>query len=280
MMPLFVITELTIREAQRRKILWVALLMGLAFIALFATGMHYIVREMETYGLDLSNDLDMLPINALVMAGLYVTNFLVVIMSVLISVAAISSEIESRLIDTIVVKPMRRWEIVVGKWLGFAVMSVLYNWLIAGGILMVAWLRVGFTYDTPFRGLALMSLNPLIVMTLTIAGGTRFSTLANGVLAFMLYGLAFIGGWVETIGSVMRNDAAVNIGIIASLLMPIEAVWRKVAVIFQPMQANDLNFAGPFAVTSEPSDAMMVYAVVYIIALLAISVWSFGRRDL
>lgn len=282
-MPLFIIAQLTIREAQRRKILWVALIMGALFVGLFGLGLHYIVREMELYssgGLDLNNEFTIAPINGLTMAGLYVTNFLVVIMSVLISVASIPSEIESRLIDTIIVKPMRRWQLVVGKWIGFTVMSVTYCWLLAGGILLVSYLRTGYTFNNYVSGISLLCLNAVIMMTVTIAGGTRFSTLANGVMAFMLYGLAFVGGWVETVGSLFRNDAAVNIGIISSLLVPIEAVWRKAVVQLQPLQLIDTNFAGPFVVTSEPSDVMMGYALFYVVAVLAFAAWSFGRRDL
>lgn len=279
-MPTLIIAELTIREAQRRRILWVALIMGIAFLALFGTGLHYIMREVEQYGFDIDNQFDLAPINALTMAGLYVTNFLVVIMSVLISVASISSEIESRLIDTLIVKPIRRYEIVLGKWLGFAAMSVIYTIMLAGGVLLISRLRTGYSMSNNLLAIGLLSLNALLMMTVTIAGGTRFSTLANGVLAFMMYGLAFVGGWVETVGSVFRNDAAVNIGILSSLLMPIESVWRKAVVLLQPLQVGDFDFAGPFTVTSEPSNVMMVYVVIYVVVLLGVAAWSFGRRDL
>ncbi len=280
-MSTWIIAQLTIREAQRRRILWVALVMGILFVALFSTGMHYIVRDMQEYGLDLSNELDLIPISALSMMGLYVTNFLVVIMSVLISVAAISNEVESRLIDTLVTKPMRRWEIVLGKWVGFALMAVIYSLLLSGSILLFVYLRVGYAFENIAQGMLLMAFNAVIVMTVSILGGTRLSTLANGVLAFMLYGLAFIGGWVETIGSFMQNETAINIGIISSLLMPIEALWRKASVLFQPRNLDITgNFAGPFSVGNEPSDAMIVYAVIYVVGLLLLAMRSFGTRDL
>ena len=39
-MPIFVIARLTIREAQRRRLLWVALFMGLAFLLVFGLAFH------------------------------------------------------------------------------------------------------------------------------------------------------------------------------------------------------------------------------------------------
>ena len=246
-MPTFVIASLTIREAQRRRILRVAVIMGVAFLALFGLGMHYIFRELESSTWRPNNGVDFfeVPATLLAMTGLYITNFLVVIMSVLISVASISSEIESRLIDTFVTKPIDRHQIVLGKWVGFAAMSCAYSLLLGSGILIITYLRTGISLSNPAGGLLIMTLNAIIMMTVTIAGGTRLSTLSNGVLAFMLYGVAFIGGWVETIGSTFRNEAAVNLGIVSSLIMPIEAIWKKAALVFQPRMLSNPEFAGP-----------------------------------
>jgi hypothetical protein len=43
---------------------------------------------------------------------------------------------------------------------------------------------------------------------LRVSSGTRFTTVTNGMVAFAFFGLAFIGGWVEQIGSFVRNDTA------------------------------------------------------------------------
>ena len=145
MNPILTIASLTIREAQRRRILWIAFVMGLGFLLLFGVGLHLIFREFEEQTFRDLAEITETAANGLSMTGLYVTNFLVVIMSVLISVAAISSEIESRLIDTFITKPIGRYQIVLGKWLGFALMSAGYAVFLAGGVLVVTYLRTGFT---------------------------------------------------------------------------------------------------------------------------------------
>lgn len=277
-MMILTIAELTIREGQRRRILWMALIMGLLFLTVFGIGQHLIFVDLEEASI---RSVDMqIPATFLLMAGLYVTNFLIIIMSVLISVAAIAGEIDTHVVEAIVTKPVRRLDIVLGKWLGFAVMILLYSLLLAGGVILITRLRTGFSPESIAGGLALMALNGLVMMTLTIAGGTRLSTLANGVLAFMLYGLAFVGGWVETIGALLRNETAVNLGIVSSLLMPIEALWKKASLYFQPRLLGTPDLAGPFIVPSEPSDLMIAYALLYVLALLTFAVWSFSQRDL
>ena len=62
-------------------------------------------------------------------------------------------------------------------------------------------------------------LNGVLMLNVTLLGGTRFSTLANGVLVFAAFGVAFVGGWIEQIGSFLNSEAAVNVGIVSSLLL-------------------------------------------------------------
>ncbi len=278
-MQIWNIASLTIHEGVRRNIVRLAIGMGILFLIVFGIGIHYIFLQFEEANFLPANEME-IPAIALTIVGLYVINFLLILVSVLISVASISSEIDTHVIDTIVTKPVSRWEIVLGKWLGFAIMITVYATFMAGGLITISALRTGYRLDTIVPGVALMALNGILVMTISIAGGTRLSTLANGVVAFMLYGIAFIGTWVENIGSVFENEAAVNIGIISSLIVPAEAVWRKASLTFESRILGNPQFAGPITVFSEPSDMMIWYAVIYVAAVLSWSLWSFSRRDL
>lgn len=276
-MTTLTIARLTLKETQRRRILWIGLIMGLAFLLLFGTGFHFIYKEFQAEG----NMQDAsLAFTFLTLAGLYVSNFLIIMLSVLISVSTISGEIDTHTIDTLITKPIRRWEIVLGKWLGFAVMIFVGVLLLPGGILLIVYLRSGFSMLNVPAGLTFMYLEGLIIMTVSIAGGTRLSTLANGALAFMLYGVAFIGGWVEQVGALLRNETAVDLGIVSSLILPSEVMWKKASTMFQPSVSGGLEIAGPFSVVSQPSNAMIVYAIAYVLVLLLAALWSFSRRDL
>ncbi|MBP6787426.1 MAG: ABC transporter permease subunit [Candidatus Promineofilum sp.] len=277
-MPIFVIARLTIREAQRRRLLWVALFMGLAFLLVFGIAFHFIRLDIERQ-VAASEDLSFVSV-LLLTAGLYAVNLLVNVVAVLVSVTTISGEIESHTIDAIVTKPIPRWQVVVGKWLGFAVLLLGYLALLVGGLMLIVYLRSGFYMDNIIRGVLMMALAALLVLTVSIAGGTRLSTIANGVLTFMLFGIAFLGGLVEQVGALIRNTAAVNVGIVSSLIMPADSLWKKATTYFQPSDVTNPFELGPFAAITEPSTLMVVYAVLYLVVLLAFSLWSFSRRDL
>jgi len=282
-MSALVIASLTFREAARRRILLAALILGLMFLVVYALGFHYISRDIEkelsTMGLLQLNEMR----NFMLMAGMYVVNFLTVMMTVLTSVDTLSGEILSGTIHTLVSKPIRRWEIVFGKWLGFVGMLTLYLLMMGGGVMGYIYLRSGYSAPNPWSALALMWLNSLVLLSVSLLGGTRLSTLANGVMVFGLYGVAFIGGWIEQIGSFAGNLSAgqttVNIGILTSLVMPSEALWKRAAHELQSPLVAALGFS-PFAAGSYPSLAMIIYSVLFMMTAVGLAVRLFSQRDL
>lgn len=278
-MTIFVIARLTFREAARRKILLAALLLGLIYLAVYAAGFYYVNQDVEnsqfTTGLLELNQIR----NFLFMAGMYVVNFLTVAMAVLTSVDTLSGEIASGTIHTMVSKPLQRWEIVVGKWLGFAGMLSLYLLLMAGGTILLVYLIADYTAPNLLRGLGLLWLNAILLLGVSLAGGAVLSTLANGVLVFGMFGIAFVGGWIEQIGSFLQNQTAINVGIISSLLIPSEALWKRAAYEMQSTLVSTLGFS-PFTAPSMPSLVMVFYGLLYAILALALAIRLFNKRDL
>jgi Cu-processing system permease protein len=204
-----------------------------------------------------------------------------VMMAVLTSVDTISGEIASGTIHTLVTKPVRRWEVVLGKWLGFVGMLTLYLLLMAGGVMALVYAVSGYTAPNALRGLGLMWLNALLLLNISLLGGTTLSTLANGVLVFGLYGVAFVGGWIEQIGAFpfIQNQTAVNIGIISSLIIPSEALWKRAVFEMQSPLAGIIGTT-PFTASSVPSPLMIEYAALYAAVVLVLAIRQFKKRDL
>jgi len=154
-----------------------------------------------------------------------------------------------------------------------------YIILLSSGIIFATWAISGYLLPNALPGVLLIAFQALIMLSLSMLGGTRLSTVANGVLVFMLYGLAFVGGWIEQFGSLAHNETAVDIGIISSLLVPSEAMWKMAANIMQPPAMNILGIS-PFSMSVAPSMAMLAYAFVYAAASVGLASYSFCHRDL
>jgi ABC-type transport system involved in multi-copper enzyme maturation permease subunit len=274
-----VIARLTFHEAARRKVLLAALLLGLVFLALYATGFYYmhqdVEREQDRLGMVVRREV----CSFFLMAGLYVVNFLTMAMTVLTSVDTLAGEISSGTVHTLVSKPVRRWEIVMGKWLGFVGMLTLYLLLMAGGVIATVYLIAGYTPPHVLRGASLIWLNGVLLLSASMLGGAVFSTLANGVMVFGLYGIAFVGGWIEQFGSFARKQAAVNVGVASSLIFPSEALWKRAAFEMQSPLVKALGFS-PFSAPSPPNAVMVGYAVVFALTALALAIHRFSSRDL
>lgn len=280
MNPIFVITRLTFQEAIRRKILLAALLLGIAFLVIYSLGFYFIQRDftMNT-NYHPSQRVMNEGYNFMVMAGLYVVNFLCIAIGALITADSLAGEIQSGTIQATATKPIRRSDIVIGKWLGYALLLMLYLALLGGGVILSVLIIAH--YQTPhwLPGLSLIYFNSLIIMTLTLAFSSTLSTLATGGAVFGAYGLAFIGGWIERIGSVLKNQTAIDLGIFSSLLLPCEALWNKAAALMTSPLISMSNMT-PFSSASEPSALMLVYAIGYLAMMLAVSIQRFSKRDL
>jgi hypothetical protein len=120
----------------------------------------------------------------------------------------------------------------------------------------------------------------MLMLSISLMGGALLSTLANGVLVFGLFGIAFVGGWIEQFGSLIGNQAAINIGIVSSLILPSEALWRRAAYEMRSPLVAAVGFSPFTSGSSVPSPFMILYALLFLAATLALAVSLFGRRDL
>ncbi|TMQ73893.1 MAG: ABC transporter permease [Candidatus Eisenbacteria bacterium] len=278
MKRLLVVVHLTLHEAMRRRVLLAALLGGLAFLILYGVGFHFIARDV---GRNARMTLieKRVALNAITLAGLYAVNLLAMMSAVLLPVDTLSGEIASGSMQALAAKPVRRVEILLGKWLAYVLVVAGYLAGMAGGVLLVARAIGHFTPPGITGGIPLMLVEVVLLVSVSIAGGTRLSTVTNGMMAFGLYGLAFIGNWVEQIGTYVDNQAARDVGTVASLLMPAEALWQRAAWMMQPALMRDLRVT-PFSPASVPSPAMVWWAAAYTLVVVIIAARSFAKRGL
>ena len=276
-MALWIIAGMTFREAARKKILWTALLAGLGFFVVFGLGLHYQMADFSRGSM--SPFLRYQILGGMLMIGLYTVDLLAVVMTILTSVDTISGEIDSGTIHAIATKPIARWQVLVGKWMGFVGMLAIYVALMFGGTIAEAHWIGGMVPQNPVAGALLVFLECVLALTVTFMFGTWFSTLTNGVIVLGLHGLAFLGGWLEQMSGFAEGSRLVDVGIVSSLVMPSEAVWRRAAFEMESPLAGSLQFS-PFADISVPSLMMVGYAGAYLLVALAIAIYHFQNRDL
>ncbi|MBK9927985.1 MAG: ABC transporter permease subunit [Anaerolineales bacterium] len=290
MNAIWILTKLTFREAMRRRIMLAGLVLGIAFIVIYSLGLHFIleqvalaakaaIAENPSVPQSAQNIIGVETMNGFLMAGLYAVTFLSITMAALLGADTLAGEINSGTIQTIVTKPIRRADVVLGKWLGFAGLLGLYVLLMGGGVVLSMFLQTGYTPDNLLAGLLLIYMEAVLIMSVTVTCSAAFPALATGGIVFGLYGLSFIGGWIEQFGAVFHNQTAVQIGIFTSLIIPSESLWRRAAFEMQTPLAGVLGIS-PFGAVSVPSVLMVAYAGLYLVVTLVLSIRIFQKRDL
>ncbi|HKV70137.1 MAG TPA: ABC transporter permease [Gemmatimonadales bacterium] len=277
MTPVLVIARMTLREAARRRILWTALGAAAILLIVFAVALRLQILEFQTRVM--SPFVRYQVESGMLMVGLYTCDLLAVVMTILTSIDTVAGEISSGTIHAIAAKPIARWQILAGKYLGFVIMVAVFVCLTFAATVLVAYRLTGVMPEHPLRGVLLIGFECLIALALTFLFGTAFSTLTNGVVVLGLQGLAFMGGWLEQVSGFSQSLYVVKIGLIASLVMPSESLWRRAAYEMQTPLAGSLSFS-PFANVSIPSLTAVAYAGVYFAAVLAIATYRFRRKDL
>ena len=214
MKSIWTLARMTFQEAIRRRIVLTGLLLGICFLIVYSIGFHYIIGSIREEASSVESGVPQETMrrvaqtegaNTLLLAGLYAATFLSIAMAALLAADTLAGEISSGTIQTIVTKPIRRSDVVVGKWLGFALLLALYFLLIGGGTVFSVWLQTGYAPRNLPGGMGLIYLEAILIMTISLACSSALPGLATGGIVFGLYGLAFIGGWIEQFGAVLRN---------------------------------------------------------------------------
>lgn len=271
---------ITFREGLNRKVLLISLILAAIFLGLYGTGVHFAAQSMHQHPDPL---LAAVIYPQLLSFGLYFGGFIVSFLAIFSAVGAISAEIETGIIQTVITKPIRRRDYVLGKFLGLGLFLTLYAALFFGVIALLVSVKTGLSMEGGWRALVLFALQPLVLLAVTLFGSVVLPTIANGVVMFMLYAVAVIGGMVEQIGWVIDNTGLQQAGIVTSLVMPVDSLYRKIVHLLMSPTANPLNALqqmGPFGSMAEPSVWMVIYALLYVVFFTGLAVYAFGRKDI
>ena len=205
MQRILAVAGLTFREAYRRKVFIAALVMSGGFLLIFGLGLHYAGSQILPQA-GIADELARRVVaTQMLNFGLVPASFIVGLTAVFASVGSISGEIESGVAHGVLARPVRRAELVTGKFLGLGVMLAAYDVLLVASLAGLAAWQVG----TPLRNLPgallLFALEPLLLVALAMLGSATLPTLANGVLCTAAYGVAWVGGGIEQIGASSRT---------------------------------------------------------------------------
>jgi hypothetical protein len=280
---ILIIARLTLREAVRRKLLWA--LVGLTFLIFGLTWWGFSrIADVSP----VSGPVEMLAVSQILVMLAFMFSFVLAMTAVFAASPAIGPEIENGLLLAMLARPIRRSEVLLGRWLGLGSVLVVYA-LVAGYLELGAVdLATGYLPDQPMMAPPYLAAESLVLLTLALLFSTRITSVAGGAMAVVGYGLAWMAGVLEGVGQAFNSDVLRIAGNLARLILPSDILWRGCAGALTPNRevlrgggvANvDLYRFSPFS-GSAPSPEWLVWCLVWIVGVLALATWLLRRREI
>jgi ABC-type transport system involved in multi-copper enzyme maturation permease subunit len=274
------IAALTIREAVRRRLLYAFMAITVIIVGLSAWGFDRLSHSQSIT----SGESHLAVPDALILF-MFMFSFVVALSASAIASPSISSELESGVLMTLVTRPIRRTEILLGKWLGLAVLLAGYAGVVCAlEFLVVDWVS-GFVPPNPVLVGVYLFAEGALLLTFSLLLSTRLPVIAAGVIGVAVFGAGWLAGVVGTLGTTFNISALRTIGEVGRFLLPTDGLWHAAIYYLQPpsLIAQTLSEGGarnPFFSQGAPAFPYLLWVVCWFAIVLLAAVASLERREL
>jgi len=281
-MRVLTIAQLTILEASRRKLLLALGVLTILVIVLSSWGFSRLPTMNNVTPAEVR-----LAASQLTILMAFMFSGVLALGSTLVAAPSVASDIESGIALAILPRPIRRSELLMGKWLGLAVLVALYA--AGSGLLELLgiWLGTNYLPPNPVTALVFVGAEGIILMTLALLLSTRLAPMTAGVIALVSFFVAWIGGIALAIGQAFDNGTIKGIGTASRLLIPTDGLWHGAIFYLEPSEfiaaaraAGRARAGNPFFADAPLTIWYILWVVVWLGAVILLANWSFARRDL
>ena len=285
MTPAIVLARHVVREAARRRLVLALILLTMVVIALTVWGVSRI-DDLRNAGQPLPDPQKKTIVSQLLILVMFMFSWVLSLAAVFIAAPAISGELESGIALALLARPMSRAEYVIGKWLGLATLVVVYGVTAAIIELVAVQIVSGYLPPNPVEFLGFILGEGLVILTFALMLSTRLAGMVGGVIAAILFGIAWMGGIVGGVGAAFNNTTITNVGTLTKLILPTDGLWRGAVWSLEPsiviaaqQQVGPAVAANPFFAAEPPPAAYVIWAIGWIAVMLALAIWSFRSRE-
>ena len=285
MSSVLVVARQVINEAARRRLLLALLLLTLVVIALTVWGVSR-VDDLRNAGQPLSDAQKKTIVSQLLILVMFMFSWVLSLAAVFVAAPSISGELESGIALAILARPISRAEYVIGKWLGLVALVIAYGVFAAVIELVAVQIVSGYQPPHPFEFLGFVLGEGITILTFALMLSTRLAGMVGGVIAAIVFGIAWMGGIVGGVGIAFNNATITNAGTLTKLILPTDGLWRGAVWSLEPsiviagqQQLGPAVAANPFFAAEPPPAAYLIWAVLWIAGMLALAIWSFRSRE-
>ena len=283
---MIVVARLTVRELFRRRVVWVLAALTIVSVALVGWGLDRLVdlaREHQSSEVEIR-----IGVSQVLILVAFMFSFVLAMTAAFVGAPMIGGDLESGVAYAILARPLRRADLVIGRWIGSAIVVVAYA--VASGLLAIgaAVLVSGFGPPEPLLAVAFLAGEALILLTLTLALGSVLPSIAAGAIAVVGFGLGWMAGVLAGVATALGVEGLKAVAEVSRWILPTDGLWRGVIYGLEPPlvvliaagRAPNIVEANPFYAATPPPLSFVIWSIAWMALVLGLATWWFARRDL
>ena len=278
-----IVARYALREAVRRRVILVVLVLTVGFLALYALGTTVTFNEVDSLAADDQLDDRVLAGSTLFGLAMFSILFLGAVLGVFLTLGAVRGDAERGLLQPIVVRPVGRTSLLLGRYGGAALVCVGYVIAVYVAAMVITGLTGDWWPDDPVGPGAGLALGVLVIAALSLLGSVFLSATANGIAIFMLFGAGLAAGLLGQIGDALSVDTLETVASVCSWLLPFEALYQAGLDALTEDVAGVTGVIvqlGPFGGAQEGGPLLWLWAIAYLGLVGLAARAGFARRDL
>jgi Cu-processing system permease protein len=273
-----------LRESLRRRVFLVVLVLTVGFLGLYTLGAIRAFEDTRNFA-GRTSLLDAKVITGSTIFGLamFATLFLGTVLAVFLTLGVVRGDAESGLLQPLVVRPLGRPALLAGRFVAAVAVCAGYVLVVYFAAFVITDAAGDWHPDrvvTP--GLALAGA-VTIVVALSLLGSVYLSTTANGIAIFMVFGAGLTAGLLGQIGRFIHSNTLEDVGNATTWVFPFDALYEHGLHLLIADTGGIAGFAltlGPFGGAHAGGPLLGPWALVYAVAVGALTVRGFQRQDL
>ena len=277
------IVRITVLEAARRRLLWALVVLTVVTVGLTGWGFERLVTLARAHD---ASEVDLqLGLSQTVILVAFMFSFVLAMTAAFMAAPAVAADIDSGVALAMLARPIRRSDLLFGKWLGLGIVVTAYA-VVSGLVeLTVVRLITGYSPPDPLGAVGYLAAEALVLLSIALVLGTRLPAIASGAIVVVIYGLTWVAGVMGAVGAFFNTPALVQAAEASRVVVPIDGLWRGAVFSLEPqivlaVFGSEARFQGnPFFASEPPSALYLSWTVLWVAAVLGVGVWLLAKRE-
>ncbi|HEV8098794.1 MAG TPA: ABC transporter permease [Gaiellaceae bacterium] len=272
-----------LREALRRKVFAVVLLLTSGFLFLYWLANHYLFRDVNNLGAPQGIEPRTFAGAFMVGLAMFSTLFLGVVLAIFLTLGAVRGDAERGLLQPLLVRPVSRPTLLLARWLGAIAVCTPYVIAVYASATVITGLTGHWWPDHAVVPAVELAGGVAIVAALSLLGSVFLTATANGIAIFMLFGAGLVSGLLGSIGHALNSHRLEHWATIVAWAAPFEALYqdglREITAETTGLTGYLLQL-GPFGGANTGGTPVRIWAAGYLVVAGLLAAFAFSRRDL